>query len=167
MTRLLDAVDRLSTWIGRATGLLVPFVALTIAYEIVTRHFFRRPTVWANESTVFACAMVYLLAGAWLIQEDRHVRIDLLYGRCGPRGRALLECVTFPFFALYVVVMLWASVDYTAESIRVRETTMSPWNPPIYPLKVVLCVGLALLFLQGLARLARNLRILLGPAPAP
>jgi TRAP-type mannitol/chloroaromatic compound transport system permease small subunit len=162
MGRVLDLIDRINTWIGRGTGLLVPLVALTIIYEIVTRHFFRRPTVWANEFTVFACALVYLLAGAWLVQEDRHVRIDLLHDRFGPRGRALLGCLCFPFFVLYVVVMLWASVHYTAESIRVRETTMSPWNPPLYPMKVVMTLGFALVLVQGLAGFLRDLHVLLG-----
>ncbi len=165
LERFLSGVDRCNAWIGRATGVLVPFVAVAIVYEIAARYFLSRPTVWASESTVFACGIVYLLGGAWLVQEDRHVRIDLLHGRVGPRARALLDCLTFPFFVLYVLVMLWASFNYTMESIRVRETTMSPWDPPIYPMKIVMTLGLGLLFLQGLAKLARDLLTVLGKTP--
>jgi TRAP-type mannitol/chloroaromatic compound transport system permease small subunit len=156
--RILDAIDRLSTWIGKATGVLVFFAAAVIVYEIAMRAFLNRPTTWANESTVFACCIVYMLGGAWVLREDRHVRIDVLYGRLSPRGRAILDCVTYPFFALFVVVVLWASTLYAFESVKLRETTMSPWDPPIYPMKVAMAVGLVLILVQGTANLVRSLR---------
>jgi TRAP-type mannitol/chloroaromatic compound transport system permease small subunit len=122
----------------------------------------QRPTVWANESTIFACCIVYMLAGAWVMLEDKHVRIDVLYGRVSHRRRAMLDCLTYPFFALYIVTVLWASLRVTAESVSVRETTMSPWDPPIYPMKIVMTIGLLLLLVQGTAKLVRDLRIAFG-----
>jgi len=160
MGKVLAFIDRLNTWLGRSTGVLAFFVAAAIVYEVVVRHFFNRPTVWANESTIFAACLIYMLAGGWAVLEDRHVRIDLFYHQFSDRKRAAVDCLTYPFFALYIVVMLWASFNYTWESIRVGETTMSPWNPPIYPMKIFMTVGLFLILLQGTARLIRNLYLL-------
>lgn len=157
MRRILGLIDRISTWMGKIVSVLTLFVALAIVYEIVVRHLFHKPTVWAAESTVFACGLVYLLGGAWTLLEDKHVRIDMIYARISPRHRAAIDCVTYLFFALYLVVMLHATAIYAYESVEVRETTMSPWDPPIYPLKVAMALALALLILQGTAKFIRDL----------
>lgn len=160
MGKWLAFIDRLNTWLGRSTGVLAFFVAAAIVYEVFVRYFLNRPTVWANESTIFAACIIYMLAGGWAILEDRHVRIDLFYHRFSARQRALVDCLTYPFFALYIVVMLWASSKYAWESLQLGETTMSPWNPPLYPMKILLTTGLFLILLQGTARLIRNLYLL-------
>jgi TRAP-type mannitol/chloroaromatic compound transport system permease small subunit len=157
MKPILAFIDRLDTWIGKVVSMLTLFVALAITYEIVMRYFFSMPTVWAAESTVFACGIVYLLGGAWTLLEDKHVRIDLLYGRLSKRGRALLDCCTYFCFALYIVVMLWATAIYTYESVQVLETTMSQWDPPFYPMKMAMTLALVLVFLQGTVNFIRNL----------
>jgi TRAP-type mannitol/chloroaromatic compound transport system permease small subunit len=155
----------MNTWIGKAVSILPLYVALAITYEIVLRYAFTRPTVWAAESTVFACGIVYLLGGAWTFLEDKHVRIDLLYVHLSERGRAVLNCCTFFFFALYIVVMLWATSIYAYESVQVLETTMSPWDPPIYPMKIAMALGLLLILLQGTANLIRNLHFAITGKP--
>lgn len=141
-------------------SVLTLFVAVAIVYEIFMRYAFSKPTVWASESTVFACGLVYLLGGAWTLLQDKHVRIDMLYAKVSLRGRAALDCFTYLFFALYIAVMLEATTIYAYESAALRETTMSPWDPPIYPMKVAMAVALALLLLQGTAKFIRDLYFL-------
>ena len=85
------------------------------------------------------------------------MRIDLLYARLSPRGKAILDCITYFFFLLYIGVMLMATLRYAMESVALRETTMSPWDPPIYPIKVAMAAALALLLLQGTAKFLRDL----------
>lgn len=157
MRKILALVDGTSTWIGKVVSPLSLFVAVVIAYEIVMRTLFIRPIVWASESTIFACGLIYLLGGAWTLLEQKHIRIDMIYVKFSPRRRAVLDCITYLFFSLYILAMLWATWLYAAESIKVRETTMSPWNPPIYPMKMAMALGLLLLFIQGTAKLIRDL----------
>jgi len=162
MRRILSVVDLVSTWVGKVVSVLTLFVALAIVYEILMRYAFSKPTVWASESTVFACGLVYLLGGAWTLLEDKHVRIDMLYAKVSPRGRAALDCFTYLFFAFYIAVMLYATAIYAYESAALRETTMTPWDPPIYPMKVAMAVALALLLMQGTAKFIRNLYFLIA-----
>ncbi len=165
MRKILALVDGSSTWIGKTVGMLGLFVAVVIVYEILMRSFFMRPTVWAAESTIFACGLIYLLGGAWTLQEDKHVRIDMLYNKLSPKRQALVDCFTYLFFSLYILVMLKATWIYMSESLQMRETTTSAWDPPIYPMKIAMTISLILLFLQGTARMIRNVYFLMKGKP--
>ncbi len=156
MRMILTLIDGTSTWIGKAVSILSIFVAAVIAFEILMRSIFVRPTSWAAESTIFACGLIYLLGGAWTLLDDKHVRIDMLYGKWTPKKQAVIDCLTYLPFSLYILVMLWATWIYTADSIKVRETTMSPWDPPLYPMKIAMTLSLVLLYLQGTAKMIRN-----------
>jgi TRAP-type mannitol/chloroaromatic compound transport system permease small subunit len=155
--RILAFIDGISTWTGKAVSVLSLFVAIIISYEIVARQVFNAPTTWAAESTVFACAVLYLLGGAWTLLQDGHVRVDVLHNRFSPRAKAIVEVITFVPFALYIGVMLWATSKYALQSVELRETTMTPWNPPIYPIKVVMVIAFVLLLLQQTAKVVRDL----------
>jgi TRAP-type mannitol/chloroaromatic compound transport system permease small subunit len=156
---LLAFFDATSTRTGKAVSVFSLVSAVIITYEIVVRDFFHRPTVWVAEGTVFACGLVYLLGGAWTLLEDKHVRVDVLYVRLSPRGKAIVDCLTYFCFALYIVVMIWAASRYTVESIRLGETTMTPWDPPIWPMKIAMLLALTLLFFQGSVKFVRDLHL--------
>lgn len=157
MRKILSLIDATSTWIGKAVSLLSLGVAFIISYEIFMREVMVKPTVWVAEATVFGCALLYLLGGAWTIRQDGHVRVDMLYQGLSRRGRAIIDCVTYFAFLLYITVMIWASWQYMEQSIAVRETTMSPWNPVIWPFKIALVMALLLLLLQQTAKFVRDL----------
>jgi TRAP-type mannitol/chloroaromatic compound transport system permease small subunit len=157
MKRLLSVIDWISTWSGKATSWLTIVVIFVVVYEIIMRHFFRRPTIWASETMIFLCAILYVIGGAWTLLEKRHVKIDFIYEKFTPRQQAALDVLTFLFFALYMVMMLWATSKYAWESIQLAEKSGSPWNPPVYPIKIALALGVFLILVQGTANLIRDL----------
>jgi TRAP-type mannitol/chloroaromatic compound transport system permease small subunit len=159
MKRLLSIIDALSIWTGKAASWLILLVVIFIIYEILMRYVFHLPTLWVSESMVFGCGVTYVLGAAWALQDHRHVKIDLVYGRLTLRQRAVIDSVTFVFFALYLGFFLWAVSKYAWQSVLVRETAGSAWDPPVYPIKVALLVGVALLLLQGIAKLIRDLHL--------
>ena len=77
--------------------------------------------------------------------------------RCRREGGPYWTVSPTSFFLLYVGVMLKATLRYALESIELRETTMSPWDPPIYPIKAAMVAALALLLLQGTVKFIRDL----------
>jgi len=160
MGRILLVLDGISRWTGKCASVFSLFTALVITYEIFVRQVLVRPTVWAAEATVFACGILYLLGGPWTLLEDKHVRVDALYGRLSPTTRALVDCFTYFPFCLYLLVMIWATGHYAFESLELGESTMSPWNPPIWPMKLIMLTALALVFLQGTAKFLRDLVLL-------
>lgn len=157
MKKLFAIIDATNAWTGRIVSVLSLVVAVIICYEIVVRDFFHAPTVWVAEATVFLCGLVYLLGGAWTLLDDKHVRVDMLYGSRTPRGQAILDCCTYAAFTLYLGVMIWATYTYMEESVALRETTMSPWNPAIWPMKVVMFVSLIMVFVQGTLKFIRDI----------
>ncbi len=159
MKKLLSFIDALSTLVGKAGSWLILLVVGFIIYEIVMRYIFHLPTLWVSESMVFGCGMSYVLGAAWALKDNRHVKIDLVYGKLTARQRAVIDSITYLFFALYLGMFLWAASKYTWQSILVGETTSSAWDPPVYPIKIALVVGVALLLLQGSAKLIRDLHL--------
>ena len=157
MKRLLSAIDRIVIWTGKVFSVLTLVVAFVVVYEIVMRYVFRAPTLWASESMVFGCALVYVMGEAWTALDGKHVRIEVLYGRLSARGRAVTDLVTFFFFALYLGMMFWASCRFAWDSLRLRETGGSPWDPPTYPFKIALAFGVLLLLVRGTGKFIRDL----------
>jgi len=159
MKKVLSVMDAVSTCVGKAGSWLILLVVIFVIYEIVMRYLFHLPTLWVTESMVFGCGISYVLGAAWALKENRHVKIDLVYGRLSPRQRAVMDSITYVFFALYLGVFLWAATKYTWQSVRLGETTGSAWDPPVYPVKIALVVGTFLLLLQGTAKFIRDLHM--------
>ena len=157
MKKFLALIDGTSIWVGKVTSILTLIVAFIISYEIFMREVLVKPTIWVAEATVFGCGLLYLLGGAWTLKQDGHVRVDMLYHGLSRRGKAIIDCLTYFAFALYIVVMIWAAWQYMEQSIAVRETTMSPWDPIIWPFKIALVAALFLLLLQQTAKFVRDL----------
>jgi TRAP-type mannitol/chloroaromatic compound transport system permease small subunit len=159
--KILSLIDGTNTWIGKVVSILSLGVAFIITYEIFMREVLIKPTTWVAEGTVFGCGLIYLLGGAWTLKQDGHVRVDMLYHGLSKRGKAIIDCVTYFAFLLYILVMIWAAWQYMQQSISVWESTMSPWNPAIWPFKIVLVASLIMLLLQQTAKFARDLYFVL------
>lgn len=154
--RIVDALNRV---VGVALGFGVIFVTFTVLYEVFVRGVLNTPTTWANETTVYVSAAIYLLAGGYALLHRAHVRIDLVYERFPRRARTWLDVLTFVFFALYAGALVWVGWRMGWQSFQQAETTGSPWSPPIWPVKLAIPLAGLLLLLQGVANLLRDLGI--------
>jgi TRAP-type mannitol/chloroaromatic compound transport system permease small subunit len=157
MRALLRAINFTSEWSGKIFSYLWVATVLVISYETVLRYVFDAPTIWGHETMIFLCAIVYMMGGAYTLYHRKHIAIDLLYNRFSPRGRAILDLITFPYFCLFIGVLLWAGVDRAWDAVIIRETSGSPWNPPIYPILLMIPLGAFLLLLQGFAKFIGDL----------
>ena len=155
--RFCDAVDRLNNVMGRVWGLTIIFVTFAVLYEVVARGLFGQATLWANETTVYLSAMAYLIAGGYALQRRMHVRIDVLYLQFSRRGQFRADIFGFVFFFLYVATLIWVGGESAWTSFLQGETTGTPWNPPIWPVKVAIPLAGVLLLLQGIANILRDL----------
>lgn len=153
------AIDRINEWMGVVWGYSILLVTLAVLYEVVARSLFNLPTIWSNESVIYVSAVAYLLAGAYAHLYRRHVRIDLVYDRFGPKARARLDLLMFVFFLLYVGTLVWVGGQMAWLSFNQAETTGTPWNPLIWPVKLAIPVAGLLLLLQGVANLLREIGV--------
>lgn len=157
MNRFLLKIDAISIWSGNIVSVINPIVVVVVVYEITMRFVFNAPTIWANETTVYLSALGYLLGGAYSLYEKAHVKVDILYLKFPSRTRAILDVITFLFTLAYLGTLIWYGSIYALESIKVLEKTGSPWNPPVYPLKIAIPLGASLLLMQSTANFIRDL----------
>ena len=156
-----ETVDKVSKVCGYFGAPLPWICGLIIVFEIIMRQVFEMPTPWVSETTAMLCAACYFLGGAWNVKIDGHIRVDILYSKFPPRVRAGVNCLNFGFFALYIGFMLRVIWPYMRQSIELNESSYTFWNPLVWPLKIVLFAGFALVMLQGLANLCRDLHLLI------
>jgi TRAP-type mannitol/chloroaromatic compound transport system permease small subunit len=91
------------------------------------------------------------------MQLDSHVRMDLLYSRWKPRTRAMVDVVTAGFLLFYLIVLLVGGISSTQYAIEYGQKNYSSWAPPLAPIKIVMVIGIALMLLQVIAVLFKDL----------
>lgn len=155
-TRFCDGVDRVNEWLGLAWGYAILIVTAAVLYEVIARTVLDSPTMWSNETVIYVSAVAYLLGGAYAHQHQRHVRIDLIYERLSPKMRVRIDLITSLFFFLYVGALVWVGSQMAWDSFTQNETTGTPWNPLIWPVKFAIPVAGVLLIFQGMANLLRE-----------
>lgn len=157
MQKLLLAVDRLSTFVGRFFSWLIVGLTLLISWEVFSRYVLGRPHAWAFDAMIMMYGTLFMMAGAYTLAKNGHVRGDVLYGFFAPRTQATIDLVLYVvFFVPGVVALTYAGYYYAAESWAIRESSnITAEGPPIYPFKTVIPLAGAVLLLQGLVEIVR------------
>ena len=156
MRRVLEAIDAISEWTGRITAFLIPGMMLIMTYEVVARYLLKSPTIWAMESTQYLFLATTALGGAYVLRHGGHVNVPILYSRLSTRTQAIVDVVTSLFFFFFMVALFGASWITTVESVVYLEHSPTYWEPPIYPVYIVMTAGIFLIILQALAKLVRD-----------
>lgn len=157
LDRLLGAVDFISLWSGKGVSLLLLPIAGVMTYEVVARYAFNAPTVWSTEIVVMLAGTLYIVGGAYTQFLRGHISVDTLFNYMSPRWQTITRvAVHFPVFVLYVGVLLWAGTEFAWDSMKGNERSGSLWNPIIWPYKLVVPLGAALVLLQGTSQFIRD-----------
>lgn len=153
---LINLIDKISFWSGRGVRyLFYPLIAV-VFYAVATRYILHKPIIWGYETSLFIFGTIALLAGAYVLQQGGHVRVDIIYNRLSPRGKAIIDTITAMIFFYFIIGMLWQGGMSALRSIAMLEHTGSVWSPPMYPIKTVIPISAFLLLLQGLSKFMRD-----------
>ena len=157
MTRFLLFIDSLSTWVGKAFAWLILLLTFGVSYEVFVRYALNRPTTWAFDVSYITYGALFLMAGAYTLSRNGHVRADVLYRFWRPRAQATMDLALYVvFFLPAVLAFMYSGWNYAQMSIRFREVSIfSPAGVPVFPLKALIPVTGALLLLQGIAEMIR------------
>ncbi len=161
-TWFTDAVDALNGRIGNFVCYWSIIAVFVYYYEVLARYVFNSPTNWAHEGMFLLFGMQYLVAGAFTLREDGHVRVDVLYSRLPKRARAVVDILTSVFFFLFCGTLLWTGWVFTMDSIEVWEVSFTEWAIQYWPVKSTMAIGALLILLQGFAKLTKDILILTG-----
>ena len=151
MERYIQFADKLSTWFGHTFAWLIMLMTLGVSYEVFVRYALHAPTPWAFDVTYIMYGTLFMMAGAYTLSQDGHVRADFFYRLWKPRTQAVVELVLyFLFFFPGILALIFAGWKYASRSWRFLEvSTMSPANIPIFQFKTVIVVAGVLIFLPG------------------
>lgn len=157
MQKVLLAIDQISTWAGHFFAWLILALTLMISWEVFSRYALDAPHPWAFDVMSMMYGTVFMMAGAYTLSKNGHVRGDVLYGFFPPRLQAGLDLLLYlVFFIPGVVALAWAGYHFAAESWAIREhSNVTADGPAVYPFKTIIPIAGAILLAQGLVEIVR------------
>ncbi len=179
-------VDRMNSGVGRFAQYLLFAMMAVLLWSSVSKTFFT-PSYWTLETAQFALVAYYMLGGPYSIQLGSNVRMDLFYGNWSARRRAWTDAYTVFFLIFYLVILLWGALSSTAYSLGHfspdtftfyweliaafftggpeaaaaqlghMERSATAWRPYLWPVKVIMCIGIFLMLLQAVSQLGKDI----------
>lgn len=162
MSSVARAITQLNLFIGRWASLAVFAIFALLLADVVMRYIVGRPAIWTAELATLIFGVYAIMAGGSLLAQRGHVSVDIFYGAFSTRRKAMVDILTWPLFCAFVVVLLWQGYDMASQSLADMERSNSVWKAPLWPTKAFIPIAAALLLLQGLVRLWRDIRVLRG-----
>jgi len=153
-------IERVVRLCGKGGAWLVIPLNVVVLYEVFIRYILNRPTDWVYDTAWMLFSALFLLGGGWVLQEGKHVRIDIIFGALPFKVRLLWEAVFYVFMLLPVMAVLtWKGVEYASYAWRSWERlSTTTWGFPSGPVKTMIPLGFGLVFLQGILELAKTLK---------
>lgn len=156
--RVVDAFNRR---VGRIVMYGIFLLMGILLYSSISKSLFL-PAHWTLEMAQFVMAAYYLLGGAFSLQLDTHVRMDLLYGRWSPKTKAVVDVVTVLMLFVYLFFLLYGGVSSTTYALKFSETSYSAWSPYMAPIKIIMVIGIFMTFLQATSILIKDVAVAIG-----
>jgi len=162
MQKLLLTIDKISTFVGKIFSWLIVTLTFLITYEVFSRYALSAPHAWAFDAMIMMYGTLFMMAGAYTLSKNGHVRGDVLYGFFPPRLQATIDLTLYiVFFLPGVTALCWAGYKYAGESWAINEhSNITAEGPPIYPFKTVIPVAGFFLLVQGIVEMIRCIRCL-------
>ena len=161
MSRYVAIVDAINIWLGRIVMYGIFVLIAILLWSSISKAFFV-PSLWTLEMAQFALVTYYILGGPYCLQRGSDVRMDLLYSTWTDRQRAWVDAFTVLFLIFFLGVLLYGAVDSTVYAFEYDERSYSSWRPYMWPIKVIICIGLALMLLQAIAEFFKDIAKIKG-----
>ena len=157
MQKLLLFIDRVSTFVGQAFSWFIVALTLQVSWEVFSRYALDRPHAWSFDVMIMFYGTLFMMAGAYTLSKNGHVRGDVLYGFFQPRTQATIDLILYiVFFLPGVFALTYAGYYYAGDSWRIDEhSNITSEGPPVYWFKTVIPVAGAILLVQGIVEIIR------------
>ncbi|RMF54463.1 MAG: TRAP transporter small permease subunit [Calditrichaeota bacterium] len=165
LTQLAAWIDKLNERVGNSVIWLTSALVLIVCYDVITRYLFRESMVAIQELEWHLFAFIFLLAAAFTLKHDRHVRVDVFYVKFSPKVRAWVDLFGTLFFLIpFSLVVIISSWNFVAISFKIGETSPDPGGLPArYILKAAIPIAFILVLLQSISIIHQSLKTILNP----
>ena len=159
MRRFISFADHLSTSVGKAFAWCIVILMGGTCYEVVMAYAFNAPTLWNFDFSLQMYGAIFMMAGAYCLSTESHVRGDVIYRLFKPKTQGYIDLVLyFIFFFPGVIALAFYGYEYAALAWKIKETS---WNSPaqiqIYMAKSLIPLSGALLVIQGISEVFRSI----------
>jgi TRAP-type mannitol/chloroaromatic compound transport system permease small subunit len=155
----IHIIEAISKWTGVVVAWLIIPMTVAVTWEVVARHFFRAPTIWAFDVTYMLYGTHFMIGTAYTLMRVGHVRTDMLYQNWSLRRQMIIDAIGYFFFFFpAMILLLYFGWQEASHAWSIGETSdASPWRPIVYPFKTVIPVTALLLLIQGVGELLKNI----------
>lgn len=161
LSRYVRFVEALNYRVGRIVMYGIFVMVGVLLWSSVSKTFFL-PSLWTLETAQFAMVAYYMLGGAYSIQLGSNVRMDLFYSSWSPRKKAWFDSFSVLCLIFFLGVLLYGGIESTQYSLQYGERSYSSWRPYMWPIKIVMCVGILLMLLQSTCELIKDIAHIRG-----
>ncbi len=153
----LYIVDQISTFVGKTAGWAILILTMTTSYEVFMRYVFVAPTEWAFDASYILYGSLFMLAGAYALSRNSHVRGDFIYRAWSPRRQASMDLTLYLlFFFPGILALIYSGFGFAELSWIMKErSSASPNGPPVYHFKTLIPLTGILMLLQGIVEFMR------------
>lgn len=158
LAKIVSIIDKINENIAKAFSYLILVIIALETYEVFLRYILGSPTSWTWEVATHLYGALFMIGGAWVLKENRHVRTDVIYGRLSHRKRAIFDIIMFgTIYSTFVGVLCWKTINGAIKSWIISETSWTFLALPLYPIKIIIALSFILLTLQGVAKMIRDI----------
>lgn len=163
MTALLW-IDWINDRIGRGVSFLVWIGAVVLVWEVISRYVFGAPTIWAHGYTQRIFGSYFILIGAFAMLRGAHVRIDIFLPTKGGRKRAALDLLNYLMLLIWGLALAYEGWAFFQEALLWDEVDDGALGHPLWPIKLCLVIGAAMISTQAFAEIIRTIITLINPS---
>ncbi len=157
MIHFIKYVDAFNYRIGRFAMYGIFLMMGILLWSSISKTFFN-PSLWTLEMAQFCMVAYYMLGGPYSIQMGSNVRMDLLYGEWDNHRKAQIDAMTIIFLIIYLIFMIWGGWESFMYSLSYGgERSSSIWRPYIWPIKLIMLLGLSLMLLQSISEFFKDI----------
>jgi len=157
MQKILLSVDKLSTWVGQFFSWLIVVLTVSVTWEVFSRYALDRPHDWMFDAMTQMYGTLFMMAGAYTLSKNGHVRGDVLYSFFRPRTQATIDLILYiVFFLPGTFALTYAGYFYAVDSVRILErSSVTADGPTVYQFKAIIPLAGAILLTQGIVEIIR------------
>jgi len=158
MRALVKGIDAISEWSGKIFSWFVVAIITLSLFEVFTRRFLGKPTIWTHEIISYLFCGAVLLTIAYTMKHKAHANVDIIYEKLSPKTQAIWDLISYTLFSvIFTIVVLYEGTRFAASSWAMMERTPSAFNFYIFPAKTMLPVGFFLVALQMISDIVKNI----------
>ena len=169
MRTFVRTIDTISEWMGQLTSSLTVLLIIVVCFEVTMRYAFNNPTDWVYDTATMMGGTIIALGWAYVHRHHGHIRVDVIYTRLSPRGKAVLDVVltVLLFFPLMAALTYITAVSLWMAFSMGEVLTESFLYPPAWPIRTLIFLGIVIFALQGVGQFIRDVYCLVRNEPYP